>query len=369
MALKLLTTTALGGRTLKNRMAMAPMTRSRADHAGVVGDMTVAYYTQRAGAGLLITEGINISADALGSPLTPGLFTRDQVEAWKKVTRSVHAAGGTIIAQLWHTGRAGHSSDRNGVLPVAPSAIAITGQQHFTRHGLQDYETPRALSVEEVRRTVKDYEQAALNAMEAGFDGVELHAANGYLPHQFLADNANRRTDEYGGSVENRSRFPLEVMRALVSAIGGDKVGIRLSPTIPYNDILLADPVAQFTHLIGELDRMPLAYIHLMNSVFPRDRTPHYPEDVIGTFGVLTRHPIIANGGYSRASGEALLEQGAAELISYGSLFLANPDLHRRFALDAALNAPDRATFFGGGEKGYTDYPFLTAQESQATPA
>jgi N-ethylmaleimide reductase len=360
--MKLLETTKLGKDTLKNSIAMAPMTHSRANGEGVVNDLTVLYYTRRASAGLIITEGINISEQALGSPFTPGLYTWEQIEAWKKVTRSVHNEDGIIYAQLWHTGRVGHSSVRKGVLPVAPSAIAIKGQKHFTKHGMQDYETPHALTLEETRTTIQDYGQAALNAMDAGFDGVELHAANGYLPNQFLADSANQRTDQYGESIENKSRFVLEVMRELVGAVGGDRVGIKLSPAIPHNGIVLNDPITQFTHLIGELDKMPLAYVHLMNSMFPLDKLPHYPREVIETFGKLTRHTIIANGGYNRDSGEALLEKGSADIISYGSLFLANPDLPKRFELNAELNRPDRATMFGGGEKGYTDYPFLAGK-------
>ncbi|MVT08171.1 alkene reductase [Chitinophaga tropicalis] len=357
--MKLFEKKVLGGQTLKNSMAMAPMTRSRANTSGIVGDLTVLYYTQRASAGLIITEGINISEQALGSALTPGLYTQEQIEAWRKVTNAVHNEGGVIYAQLWHTGRVGHSSDRNGKLPVAPSAIAIEGQRHFTMKGMQDYETPHALSAEEIKQIVQDYRQAALNAIAAGFDGVELHAAFGYLPNQFLADSANKRNDEYGGSIENRSRFTLEVMKGLVQAIGSNKVGIRLSPTIPYNSIFSTDPVAQFSHLVGELDKMPLAYIHLMSSLFPLDKLPHYPKDPVGTFSKLTRHTIIANGGYTRETGEAALAEGMADIISYGALFLANPDLPKRFELNSELNQADRATMFGGGEQGYTDYPFL----------
>lgn len=357
--MKLFEKVTLGKQTLSNRIAMAPMTRSRADLKGVVGDLTILYYTQRASAGLIITEATNISEQALGSPLTPGLFTPEQIDAWKKVTKSVHDNGSVIYAQLWHTGRVGHSSDRNGILPVAPSAIAIRNQKHFTMQGMQDYEIPRALTIDEIKQIKQDYKQAALNAMEAGFDGVELHAANGYLPNQFLADSANQRTDEYGGSIENKSRFILEVMQELVNTIGKDKVGIRLSPTMPYNDIVLNDPIAQFTHLITSLDKLPLAYIHLMNNspMFPL--LPHYPKEVIATFGKHTQHTIIANGSYTKETGEALLESGIADIISYGALFLANPDLPKRFELNAELNQPDRATMFGGGEKGYTDYSFL----------
>lgn len=359
--MRLLEKTTLGSLELNNRMAMAPMTRSRADQNGIVGEPTVLYYTQRASAGLLISEGVNISAQALGSPYTPGIYTKEQVAAWRKVTDAVHAANGKIFAQLWHTGRVGHSADKNGQLPVAPSAIRIEGQKHFTAQGPMDYETPRALETAEVKQIVDDYRQAALNAVEAGFDGVELHAAFGYLPNQFLVESANQRTDEYGGSIENRSRFVLEVMQAMVDAIGANKVGIKLSPSIPYNSIIDSDPTALFSFLISELNKMPLAYIHLMNAVFPTDNLPQYPRNVLETFGKLTEHPIIANGGYSRETGEQELEKEIAQMVSFGSLFLANPDLPKRFELNAELNQPDHATFYGGGNKGYIDYPVLTA--------
>ncbi|WAC12689.1 alkene reductase [Dyadobacter pollutisoli] len=357
--MNLLSPVTLGNQVLKNSMAMAPMTRSRSTDDGVVSDLAVLYYTQRASAGLIITEGINISEQAKGSPWTPGLYTREQIDAWKKVTEAVHQAGSVIYAQLWHTGRVGHTSVRNVALPVAPSAVVIEGQQHFTGAGMADYETPEALSLQEIRQIVQDYRQAAINAMEAGFDGVELHAAFGYLPNQFLAESANHRTDDYGGSIENRNRFTLEVMQQLVDAVGEDKVGIKLSPAIPYNSIIHDDPITQFTALIIELDRMPLAYIHLMNAGFPADMFPHYPTNILETFGTLTRHTVIGNMGYDGETGEKELEKGIAKIISYGALYLANPDLPKRFELKAELNQADRATMFGGGEHGYTDYPFL----------
>ncbi|WP_433836214.1 alkene reductase [Flavobacterium anhuiense] len=357
--MKLLEKTPLGKLELKNKIAMAPMTRSRASNDGLVGDTAVVYYKQRSTAGLIISEGINISQQAKGSPFTPGLFTQEQIKAWKKVTDAVHEQGSVIYAQLWHTGRVGHSVVRNGELPVAPSAIAIEGQQHFTQEGLKDYEVPRALTTEEVKQTIQDYKQAAVNAIEAGFDGVELHAAFGYLPNEFLAESANKRTDEYGGSIENRNRYVLEVMQELVAAVGSDKVGIKLSPTIPYNSIIHNDPKTQFTELIKALDTMPLAYIQLMNSLFPLDQLPHYPQDVLETFGKLTKHTIIANGGYTGETGEQELEKGIAKIISYGALYIGNPDLPKRFELGAELNVPDRDTMFGGGDNGYIDYPFL----------
>jgi len=357
--MKLLESIKLGQNTLQNRMVMAPMTRSRADFNGLVSASTVLYYAQRSSAGLIISEGINISNQALGSPLTPGLYTPEQIEAWKAVTSAVHEKGGLIYAQLWHTGRVGHSLVKNGELPVAPSAIRIEGQQHFTMEGMKDYETPHALTLEEINQIKHDYKQAAMNAIEAGFDGVELHAAFGYLPNQFLADSANHRTDNYGGSHENKNRFVLEVMQELVTAVGSDKAAIRLSPTSTYNNITHTNPVEQFTLLIDELNKLPLSYIHLMNVPFPTDQFPNYPINTIDTFGKLSKHPVIANCGYTRETGEAEIEKGIANLISYGSLFLANPDLPKRFELNAELNQPDRATMYGGQDKGYIDYPFL----------
>ena len=357
--MKLLESIKVGNKTLKNSMAMAPMTRSRANINGVVGDSTILYYAQRASAGLIISEAINISKQAIGSPLTPGIYTSEQINAWKKVTQAVHEKGGVIYAQLWHTGRVGHSLVKNGELPIAPSAIAIEGQQHFTMEGMKYYETPRALSTEEVKTIVQEYKQAAINAIEADFDGVELHSAFGYLPNQFLAESANQRTDQYGGSNENRNRFVLEIMQEMVEAIGSDKVAIRLSPTSTYNNMVHQNPVEQFTLLINELNKLPLSYLHIMNVPFPEDKFPHYPINSVETFGKLTQHVVIANCGYTKETGEAELKKGIAKLISYGALFLANPDLPKRFELDAALNEPDRATMYGGKDEGYIDYPFI----------
>ena len=357
--MKLLQPLKIGNKTLTNSMAMAPMTRSRASMSGVVGDSTILYYSQRASAGLLISEAINISEQAIGSPLTPGLYTQEQINAWKKVTQGVHEKGGVIYAQLWHTGRVGHSLVKNGELPVAPSPLAIQGQEHFTSQGKKAYEIPRALSTEEVKNIVQDYKQAAMHAMEAGFDGVELHAAFGYLPNQFLADSANQRTDAYGGSDENRNRFVLEIMQEIVAAIGAEKAAIRLSPTSLYNNIVHQNPIEQFTLLMQELNKLPLSYVHIMNVPFPADKFPHYPANPVETFGKLLHHPVIANCGYNRETGEGELEKGIAKMISYGKLFLANPDLPKRFENNTALNEADPATMYGGGDKGYIDYPSL----------
>jgi N-ethylmaleimide reductase len=358
---KLLTSTQLGKLQPRNRVAMAPMTRSRADAEGVVGEMTARYYVQRATAGLIITEATNVSVDAIGSPLTPGIWSAAQIDAWRKVTSAVHAEGGTIVMQLWHTGRVGHSEVRGGRLPVAPSAIAIQGQKHFTSSGPKDYEVPRALTTDEVRATIDDFETGARNAKAAGFDGVELHGAFGYLPHQFLVDAANQRTDEYGGSIENRARFVIEVMERLVGVWGAGRVGIRLSPTLAYNGMVDSDPLALFSYLIDKLNALPLAYLHLMRATPDAARFPSWPRDTVATFGPLFRGPIIVNGGYDRDAAEAVLEAGAAQAVSFGAPFVANPDLVHRLAVGAPLAAGDRSTFYGGGEKGYVDYPALRA--------
>lgn len=350
----------LFGLYLPNRIAMAPMTRSRADTHGIVGPLQTTYYSQRASAGLIVSEAINVSADAIGSHLTPGLFTDEQTAAWIPVTQAVHAAGGRIYAQLWHTGRVGHTSVRQGVLPVAPSAIPILGQKHFTPTGQQDYETPRALTTEEVRMAVQDYGQAAANAKAAGFDGVEIHAAFGYLPNQFLVDGANQRTDEYGGSVANRCRFSVEIVDAAIAVWGQGRVGIKLSPSIPFNSISDSDPTALFSHLIAELNTRPLAYVHLMQAMFPLHDLPHWPKDPLVTFGPLIAAPIITNAGYNRDGAMRIVSEGHAQMVSFGAPYVSNPDLVARLFLDTPLAEPDRSTMYGGGAEGYTTYPTMT---------
>ena len=358
--MKLLETTQIGEYNLKNHMVMAAMTRSRATEDGVVKDITSTYYAQRATAGIILTEATNISKDAIGSPFTPGLYTDRHIEAWKKVTQAVHEKGGVIFAQLWHTGRVGHSIDRSNKLPLAPSAIAIEGAQHFTSEGMKDYETPRAMNAEDIKQTILDYRQAAINAMEAGFDGVELHGANGYLPQQFLSDSANQRSDDYGGSIENKSRFILDVMRELVDAVSSKKVGIKISPLATTNSIRFDDPVATYTYLIGELNKMDLAFVEISRTKDKATLPPEYPrEDDMELFGKLSKNLVIANSGYDRESAEAELGTGTAKLISFARLFLANPDLPQRFGQNAELNELDKKTMYGGDEKGYTDYPAL----------
>jgi N-ethylmaleimide reductase len=356
--MKLLEKAFLGDIRLKNRIVMAAMTRGRADINGLVGDMTVEYYSQRASAGLLFSEAIRISEDATGSPSTPGIFTAQQIEAWKKVTTAVHNKGGSIIAQLWHTGRIGHSIDRNGKLPFGPSALAIQGMQHFTSQGRKDYEIPKEMTLTEIKQTIKDYGQAAKNAIAAGFDGVALHAANGYLPNQFLADSANKRTDDYGGTIPNKARFVLEVMQELIIAVGSDKVGIKISPLQVYGDIIVDDADATYTYLIEKLNEMDFAYVEIMRHS-PNFTSPENlaPDNEIEFFGRKIRQTVIANGGYDKNSAEAELEKGIANLISFGKLYIANPDLPERFEKNAVLRDPDRATMYGGGKQGYIDYP------------
>jgi N-ethylmaleimide reductase len=357
--MKLLENYKLGNNQLKNRMVLAPMTRSRASADGVIAPYTVKYYVQRATAGLIITEATNISEQAIGSPNTPGIYTNEQVEAWKKVTEAVHAEGGTIFMQLWHTGRVGHSSVKKGMQTVSPSAIRIEGQQVYTPEGMQDFEIPRALETAEVKMIVEDYRKAAKNAFKAGFDGVELHAGFGYLPNQFLVDGSNKRTDEYGGNIENRSRFVMEIMDALLDVWGPGKVGIKLSPSIPFNGMIDSDPATNFGYLISKLDKLPLAYLHLMQPVFPIDAFPHWPKNVLHEFGPLFKGVVIVNGGYNRENAEEVVQNKEAELVAFGSAFLANPDLPQRFEAGAKLNDPDYSTFYSGGEKGYIDYPAM----------
>jgi N-ethylmaleimide reductase len=347
---------SLGSIQLKNRMVMAPLTRNRAGTGNVPTDLNALYYQQRASAGLIITEATPISAMAHGYPATPGIHTPAQVEGWKKVVQAVHAQGGKIVLQLWHVGRISHPSLLpDNALPVAPSAIKPAGQA-FTYQGLQDFVTPRALELAELPGIVADYATATKHALEAGFDGVEVHAANGYLLDQFLRDGSNKRTDQYGGSLENRSRLLLEVVNAVIAVAGADKVGVRISPLNPFNDMADSNPQALFNHVAEVLSPLGLAYLHAVEGGMGGGEVA--PFD----FNVLRKHfngPYIANLAYDKAKGNAAIASGHADAIAYGVPFLANPDLVERFRQDAPLNAPDQASFYGGTEKGYTDYPTL----------
>lgn len=365
----LLTPVQLGQLQLRNRVVMAPMTRTRADAAGCVGDLTAQYYAQRATAGLIITEATAISAEGQGYLLAPGIWNDAQVDAWRAVTGAVHAAGGTIVMQLWHCGRVSHSSLRDGQRPVAPSARRIEDQQHHTPSGRQDYEVPRALMLAEIAATIDDFERGARHAKAAGFDGVELHGAYGYLAHAFLVDGANQRTDAYGGSIANRCSFVLEVMERLVGIWGEGRVGIRLSPTLAFNGMVDSDPLATFSHLIERLNGLPLAYLHLMRAEPDPERFPTWPRDAIASFGPLVRCPLLVNGGYERDTAETIVAQGGAQAVSFGRSFIANPDLVTRFASGAPLAEADPTTFYVGGAKGYVDYPSLPVATPPAAPA
>lgn len=358
MALDLFSPTQLGSIKLSNRMVMAPLTRNRAGEGGVPQAFNVTYYEQRATAGLIITEATPISPMAHGYPALPGIYTDAQVDGWKKVTDAVHAKGGKIVIQLWHVGRISHPSLLpNGAQPVAPSAIKPAGQA-FTYQGLVDYVEPRALDASELSAIVADYVHATKCALSAGFDGVEIHSANGYLLDQFLRDGTNKRTDSYGGSIENRARLLLEVTKAVVAVAGSDKVGVRISPVNPFNDMYDSNPQAVFNYVAGALNQFNLAYLHVLEGGVHGGGTAD-PFDFVA-LRKLVESPYMANLGYDKASGNAAIASGHADVIAYGVPFIANPDLVERYRKDAPLNEADASSFYGGAEKGYTDYPFLT---------
>ena len=359
MALDLFSPAKLGAISLKNRLVMAPLTRNRAGEGGVPNALNVTYYEQRASAGLIVTEATPISDMAHGYPALPGIYSDAQVAGWKKIVDAVHAKGGKIVSQIWHVGRISHPSLLpNGALPVAPSAIKPAGQA-FTYQGLVDYVEPRALDAAELPAIIQDYGHATQCALNAGFDGVEIHAANGYLLDQFLRDGTNKREDNYGGSIENRARLLMEVTKAVVAVAGSDKVGVRISPVNPFNDIEDSSPQALFNYVADNLNQFNLAYLHVVE-----DGIGDAGEHVSFDFVALRKHfnnAYMANLGYDKARGNEAIASGQADVIAYGVPFIANPDLVERFRIDAPLNEADEATFYGGSEKGYTDYPFLKA--------
>lgn len=349
----------IGSLELPNRIVMAPLTRMRAGKSNVPTQMNATYYAQRASAGLIISEATQVSPQGVGLPNTPGIHSPEQVEGWQLVTEAVHNCGGRIFLQLWHVGRCSYPSlQPNGQLPVAPSAIA--SQEDNT--GEEPYVVPRALETVEIPQIIEQYRQGAKNAMLAGFDGVEIHSANGYLLDQFLQDNSNKRTDQYGGSIENRARLLMEVTAAVTQVWGDERVGVRLSPSSTYKDMHDSYPEALFNYVVTQLNDFNLAYLHIVE---PRvkgsqdDFTEKKVQLGVRHFRPFYTGNLITAGGYNGVTGEAVVADGDADLVAYGRWFIANPDLPKRFFLDAPLNQYHRPTFFDGDEQGYTDYPFL----------
>lgn len=348
----------VGPLELPNRVVMSPMTRIRAGEGCIPTDAMVRYYSQRASAGLMITEGTHPSPMGRGYTFPPGLHTTEQAAGWRKVTDAVHAAGGHIFVQLMHAGRVSHSSLLpDNALPVAPSPIAISGEIH-TFHGKQLFEIPRPLAEEEIPRVIDEYRRAAELSIIAGFDGVELHAATGYLPNQFQVTGSNHRTDAYGGSLENRSRFTLEALQALCEVRGADRVGIKVAPGFTVNDTFDDNPAETFSYLARQLNPLGLAYLHVgYDSGYGRGTAP--PFNSIDLLRSVYTGTLLAVGGFTQATGDAAIKSGRADLIVYGRPYIANPDLVERFQVGAVLNSPDVSTFYGGDEHGYTDYPTL----------
>ena len=359
--MSLLAPCMLGGLKLSNRMVMAPMTRCRAIGAHVPGPLTVTYYAQRASAGLIISDGSQVSPQGVGFVRTPGIYSLEQVEGWQNVTGAVHDAGGKIFLQLWHVGRVSHNDLLRGALPVAPSALPVNEEIH-TPDGKKKIPVPRALEEKELQAIVLQFRNGAMNAKSAGFDGVEIHGANGYLLDQFLRDGSNHRTDAYGGSLQNRARFPLEVADAVTEVMGAGRVGYRISPHFLLHAMSDSDPRATFSYLAVELGKLGLGYLHIVEGV--GGRLGAVPPDA--RLAPLIRAKfdgtLILNGGYDAVTGTQAVDDGAADLVSFGTPFLANPDLPRRFAQGEPLNSPDISTYYAGEERGYTDYPALDSQ-------
>lgn len=359
MTNKLFSPLRLGTFETKNRILMAPMTRGRATSDGTPTESMVEYYRQRATAGLLITEGTFVSPQGVGWHHAPSIYSEAQVEAWKPVTAAVHKEGGRIFLQLWHMGRVSHPDFQGGALPVGPSPIAAEGQSH-TPKGSKDYVTPRVLETNELAGIVDDFRQSARRAIEAGFDGVEIHGANGYLIDQFIRDGSNQRDDEYGGSIENRWRLAIEIARAVAEEVGASRTSIRLSPVNAYNTMTDTDPVASFSYGAKALSELGLAYVHLLEArdgmMFNKEAPVVHPH----IRKALGDTPLLLNGGYDKESAEAALAEGLCDAVAFGVSFLANPDLVERFRTGTSnFNAPDFASFYGGGTAGYTDYKAL----------
>jgi N-ethylmaleimide reductase len=349
----LFTPYALGPYQLRNRVLMAPMTRSRADAQGVPSEIMLTYYAQRASAGLIVSEGIQPSANGKGYARTPGLHTPAQIKAWKKIVDEVHRQGGLIFAQLMHVGRIAHPLNKAlNAQTVAPSAIKATGMIYTDQAGLQEFVMPKALDIQEILDVIQEYKLATINAFEAGFDGVELHAASGYLPMQFMSSNTNLRKDSYGGTIENRLRFPLQVLDVMSEVAGSNRVGVRIWPGSTFNDIEDSDPISTYTQFLTALNTKQLAYVHVIRS----------PNPDIDSFKLVREHyqgSCMINGGLTLIAAQEAIRSKAADVVSFGTSFLANPDLVKRFQQNALLNAPNPNTFYTSGSEGYIDYPFF----------
>jgi N-ethylmaleimide reductase len=357
--------TKIGAIELRNRLVMAPLTRARAGAERIPNALMAEYYRQRASAGLIISEATHVSEQGIGWVETPGIHADEQVKGWRLITDAVHQEGGKMYLQLWHTGRASHPDFQvGGALPVSASAIAPNGFAH-TPLGKKPYVVPRALDIDEIPGVVQTYADATRRAQDAGFDGVEIHGANGYLIDQFLRDGSNHRTDTYGGSVQNRIRFLQEVTEAVVSAWSADRVGVRLSTTSPFNDMADSNPIATFSAATAMLNSLGLAYLHVLEAL-PGHMLAGEGEIVTPHLRQIFNGPLMVNGGYDRETGTQAIAQGDADLIAYGVPFIANPDLPERFRHNAPLNPPDTTTFYSHGPEGYTDYPTLAQVGSAA---
>lgn len=354
----------LGPLTLANRIVMAPLTRNRAGEGLVPSPLASTYYAQRASAGLIITEATQVSAQAQGYQDTPGLYTQDQIDGWRTVTDAVHARGGHIFVQLWHVGRISHVDLQPGnAAPVSASALRAQTKT-FVNNGFVDVSEPRALDIDELPAIVDDFRQAAANAIAAGFDGVEIHGANGYLLEQFVKDGANQRTDAYGGSVENRARLLLEVTAAVAREIGADRTGVRISPVSPANAIsTVSDPQPQYDYIVDQLSALGIVYLHVVEGATggPRDVAPFDFDGLRRRFN----GTYLANNGYDLQLASARVSEGKADLVAFGRPFISNPDLVERLKRGAALAALNPATLYGGGAEGYTDYPTLAEAHAQ----
>lgn len=351
---------------LKNRVVMAPMTRSRADNdeKKPTDELQGIYYEQRASAGLIITEGSQVSERAVGYINTPGIHTDAQVEGWKKVTQRVHDKGGKIFIQLWHVGRMSHPDFHNGELPLSSSAIN-PNEQSYTQDGFKDTVTPKEMTKEDIKTTVKDFQNAAKNAVEAGFDGVEIHSSNGYLFHQFFNGTSNKRTDEYGGSHENKARFFFEVLDAVKEVIPEEKIGARFNPSLNgvFGMTMDEDTIPTFEYIIKKLNDYNLAYIHLSEPFTDVSDIPYAVTEIAKHFRPLYNGTLMINGGFDQDSGNEVIASGNADLVAYGKPYISNPDLVERFEQGIDLAEWDNDTFYTPGKKGYTDYPMANAEQ------